>query len=102
MKKHLPKISVILLAIILAACSKPNAERQSPPENASTEEQLDYIAKKENFSSEKERLQALLELYADNELKHLPPMGTFMGNHTYDHLWMDVSPEGVEKQGIRF
>jgi len=98
MKKHIPKLTIILLAILFTSCSKPNTERQSPPENASTEEQLDYISKKENFNSEKERLQALLELYADNELKHMPPIGTFMGNHSYDHLWMDVSPEGVEKR----
>ncbi|CAN0602046.1 unnamed protein product, partial [Ectocarpus sp. 12 AP-2014] len=64
----------------------------------SLEEHLEYLNNKENFSSEALRLQALFEVYADNELKYLPPLGTIMGNHTYDHLWMDVSPEGFEKR----
>ncbi|WP_165769979.1 DUF885 domain-containing protein [Flagellimonas pacifica] len=98
MKKSMPKLTVILLAIAIASCSRSNGEQQSPPENAPIEEQLDYIGKKENFGSEKERLQALFDAYADNELKYLPPLGTFMGNHTYDHMWMDVSPKGFEKR----
>lgn len=98
MKKSTPKLILLLLAIVLAACAQQNHEPQSPPEKASVEEQLQFIGDKENFSSEALRLQALFEFYADNELQYLPPLGTFMGNHTYDHLWMDVSPDGVGKR----
>ena len=98
MKKSTPKYIMFLLASLILACSQPEPDAKSPPKNASIEEQLDYISKKENFSTETERLQALFELYADNELKQLPPMGTIMGNHTYDHLWMEVSPEGFDRR----
>lgn len=89
---------MISLASLLLACSQTNKGSQSPPQNASIEEQLQFIEDKENFTNEHERLQALFDAYADNELKYLPPLGTFMGNHTYDHLWMDVSPNGFEKR----
>lgn len=98
MEKSTLKYVMISLAILLLACSQTNEEKQPPLENASIEEQLQFISEKENFSSEHERLQALFDAYADNELKHFPPMGTLMGNHTYDHLWMDVSPAGIEKR----
>lgn len=88
-----------LLVVVLVSCARPESEEpQRPPENASIEEQLRFIDDKSNFASEHERLPTLFEAYADNELKYLPPLGTFMGNHTYDHLWMDVSPEGFEKR----
>lgn len=80
-KKSIPKPILLILAIVLVACIQQNQESQSPLENASLEEQLEYLNNKENFSSEILRLQALFEFYADNELQYLPPLGTFMGNH---------------------
>ncbi len=98
MKKSTPKFILVLLVSLQIACSQTKEENQTPAKGANIEEQLDFISKKENFADEHERLQALFDVYADNELKYLPPLGTFMGNHTYDHLWMDVSPQGFEKR----
>tara|TARA_Y100001972_G_scaffold111992_1_gene145341 strand:- start:2014 stop:3849 length:1836 start_codon:yes stop_codon:yes gene_type:complete len=88
-------IPVLLLLIIQSCTNKDQPENDLP--SGPLGEQITFINNPDNFGSEKERLDALFETYTSYLLSSSPINATFYGKPGYDHLWDDLSPEGLQK-----
>lgn len=96
MNNHLFKFTVLALGFILFSCSPKSTQPTELPEGTIVE-QLNFIKNSENFNSESERLNLLFEAYSQYQIEASPITATFFGKPGYDHLWDDISPEGVER-----
>ncbi|MEQ8555300.1 MAG: DUF885 domain-containing protein [Cyclobacteriaceae bacterium] len=90
------KLIVLSLFIAIQACTQPE-QRKNNNVSGTLEEKILVIRNPENFNSEAERLDALFETYTEYLLSSSPINATFYGKPGYDHLWDDLSPEGLQK-----
>ncbi|MCP4459116.1 MAG: DUF885 domain-containing protein [Cytophagales bacterium] len=85
---------------ILAGCGDPNTEQTiestQVPEGSLTE-QLDFITKKGNYTTEDKRLNDLFEAYTSWQYESSPLEATYRGNNDYNDSWGDFSPSGNQK-----
>ncbi len=88
-------ITLISLFALLISCKQEKEAPKKMPEGTISVK-VSFIQNKENFESESHRLAALFEVYAESQKKASPMMATFMGTEGYNHLWDDLSPEGVQ------
>ena len=88
--------AVILLTSLLFSCSPKSTEPVKLPESTIVDK-LNFLKNPENFKSEPERLNLLFEAYAQYQIEASPIMATFFGKSGHDHLWDDISPEGIER-----
>ncbi|MBV6642551.1 MAG: DUF885 domain-containing protein [Cyclobacteriaceae bacterium] len=90
------KLIALLLLCIIQSCTNQNQSDKGIPEG-SLDERIAFIKNQANFSSEEDRLEALFDTYTEYLLSSSPINATFYGKPGYDHLWDDLSPEGLQK-----
>ncbi|MDP5231443.1 MAG: DUF885 domain-containing protein [Cellulophaga sp.] len=97
MKESILLSTTALILFLLFSCQQEKRTATAMP-RGTIAEQLSFVKKKNNFKNESERLQALFEVYAENQKASSPMLATFFGKPGYDHLWDDPSSEGTRNR----
>jgi len=90
------KLIGLILFISIQSCTHTDKKENKKPSGL-LDEQITFIKSPENFDSEEERLNALFDTYSEYLLSSSPINATYFGQPGYDHLWDDLSPEGLRK-----
>ena len=90
------KLIVLFILLPIQSCTDQDRPANEMPVGG-LDKQIAFLKNPDNFGSEEERLEALFDLYTEYLLSSSPINATFYGKPGYDHLWDDLSVEGLQK-----